>query len=97
MVESDADAVVPVVGDCGYTTKMNGTDQVAAVQREFLAPICLALKQDTNETKWVTQTEYKDFVGAEDSFCLKGGSNRNECFVKIYSVCVVGGPVCGSI
>jgi hypothetical protein len=82
--DASADSSPAVVGDCGYVTKMNGTDEDGlGDQAEFLMPTCMALLQEENQTRWVFQEELMDHIGLESNQCLKGSTKPNECLLRV--------------
>ena len=55
-------------GDCGYTTRENGSQLTET--NEIIAPICFVLMRDENETRWVNQQTYMQAQGGNISDCL---------------------------
>ena len=55
-------------GDCGYTTRENGTQVTES--NEIVAPICFILQRSENETRWVSQQKYMQNSGGNASDCL---------------------------
>ena len=55
-------------GDCGYITRENG--QKVSEKNETIAPICFALVQEENETRWVGQEVLMEKLGATSADCL---------------------------
>lgn len=53
----DLDPSDPQPGDCNYASRDNGKGEDPT---DYAAPICLIQVRDNNETKWVTQEEYRD-------------------------------------
>ncbi len=69
----------PVEGDCLYVTRENG--QKITEVNETIAPVCFIRKPGV-QTTWVSQSEYRDFVGITDSECLMGGDDPDQCFFR---------------
>ncbi|MGZ3789502.1 MAG: hypothetical protein ACXVLQ_13320 [Bacteriovorax sp.] len=52
----------------------------ASVATDF-APICFMQSNESNSTKWVSQTEFKTKMALDSSFCLDP-SNTKDCFIR---------------
>ena len=66
---ASVDSSPAVIGDCGYVSRMNGTDEDSGTQKEYNKPVCIALQQETSQTTWVVQSDFSEFVGIEANLC----------------------------
>jgi hypothetical protein len=89
------------LGSCDYPTRTNKIFDEASLllatpqpkyDQDAPQPICMVQLRDDNETKWVSQDEFREDIGLSDSECLNssqtGGGvsldfNPNECLIRV--------------
>lgn len=73
----DLDPSDPQPGDCHYASRDNGKGDDPT---DYAAPICLVQLRTSNETKWITQDEFKDELGLFPWKCLNNEGHSESAY-----------------